>query len=311
MPERPLIALLTDFGTRDAYVGVMKGVMKSLCQDAEFIDITHDIPPQDVRAAAFTLHNNYSYFPEDTVFLVVVDPGVGTARRAVLWQSADGYRFVFPDNGVLTYIMPASQQPTPSKGTSWKGGKMQVNVIRQRDPLWEITASPLRGTPSTTFHGRDIFAPMAAIAACARLEAAMSSDKLRPIKKDTLVQLAFPRQTTSEDTITGEVLYIDHFGNIVTSIGRLIWRQAGGLGFDPAFVHNLPQLFFPPESTVKLGSTALDRIHRTYGEVEAGELLALVGSSGYLEISVNGGNAATQLGSKVGDTVTLHISEGG
>lgn len=312
MPPHPLIALLTDFGTRDAYVGVMKGVMKSICPDCTFIDITHDIPPQDVRAAAFTLRNNYRFFPEDTVFLVVVDPGVGTARRAVLWQSQEGYSFVAPDNGVLSYILPGVNGRSEPVGISWEDGAMRVNIADQLRPhmAWDITGSPLHGVTSATFHGRDIFAPAAALAACHLLDTPTAQRILKRIEMATLARLPLPHQATSGDEISGEVLYIDHFGNIVTSIGRLIWRGIDGLVFDPAFKKTLPQLIFPPESRVGVGPHMLDQINRTYGEVAVGDLLALVGSSGYLEISVNGGNAADRLNVKVGDNVTIYIPEG-
>lgn len=310
MPARPLIALLTDFGTRDAYVGVMKGVMRSICPDADFIDITHDIPPQDVRAAAFTLRNSYRYFPEGTVFLVVVDPGVGTDRRAIYVRTKH-HAFVAPDNGVLSYALSTTGSAMP-----WRDGELVHHNTKDKiTSVLEIAAIPYfkpRGKNSSyTFHGRDVFAPQAARAACGRSADPPPTDFLRRIKTESLQTLLMPQLATTGDDITGEVLYIDHFGNLITSIGDLTWKgNTANLIFDPALRPELPQLSVPATASVSLCDTTLPRIHRTYGEVETGKLLALVGSSGYLEISTNGGNAANRLNAQVGDTVTIHIPEG-
>ena len=302
MQKRPLIALITDFGTRDAYVGVMKGVMKSIRPDAEFIDITHHIPPQDVRAAAFTLRNNYRYFPKDTVFLVVVDPGVGTSRRAISVRTKH-YSFVAPDNGVLSYTI----SPTGQDGRMDK-----ILTALEVSPM--PSDQQLNGkNPSFTFHGRDIFAPQAARVAYIPGDdiEARPTNNLSPIDPTILKTLPLPKLEITGDEIIGEVLYIDHFGNIVTSIGVLTWQgNSDSLIFNPLLRPELPQLNVPSTANVKLGEITLSRINRTYGEAPVGDLLALVGSSGYLEISINGGNAATRLNAQIGDTVTIHIPEG-
>jgi S-adenosylmethionine hydrolase len=221
-----------------------------------------------------------------------VDPGVGTARRAMIWHAKDGYSFIAPDNGVLSYIFP------------------ELEAESKQVALWEITESPLPSITSVTFHGRDIFAPAAALTAGEQLQTPAAQEILKQIERDTLVQFPTPRQQATDTGISGEILYIDHFGNIVTSIGHLTWQDAGGLAFNASFAHGLPQRTVPANAQITIGNTQLPRINRTYGEVEIGDLLALIGSSGYLEISVNGGNAAARLNANVGDTVTLHIPEG-
>lgn len=189
----PIITLLTDFGDRDGYVGVMKGVIFSICPEARLIDLTHSIPPQNIAAARFTLLNAYPYFPAGTVHLVVVDPGVGTVRRAIAVQTPRGF-LVGPDNGVLSGVLDGSQNITAVELTA--------------PQYWR---SP---QPSHTFHGRDIFAP-----AAAHLAAGVALEELGPaIAPDSLVRIAIPPPKITVDRIVGSVQHIDHFGNIVTTI---------------------------------------------------------------------------------------------
>jgi hypothetical protein len=273
---RPLIALITDFGTKDHYVGVMKGVMKHYCPDAEFIDITHNIPPQDVRAAAYTIAMNYKYFPQGTTFLVIVDPGVGTQRTPIA-VATDHYTFVAPDNGVLSYMLAQEH--------------LQIAV--------GLAAYPI-GHLSNTFHGRDIFAPAAAMAA--------RGDKLYQLGEviyDALNLYPIPRMKVDAGVIDGEVLYIDHFGNIVTSIGDCMWVSEETLELQPRFFPELDMLKFSTISKVTIGDITLGQIHRTYSDVPRGDLLALIGSNGFLELATNQGNAAKRLEVKMGDPVKL------
>ena len=194
---RPVIALLTDFGTRDHYAGAMKGVALGICPDATLVDITHDIPPHDVRAGALELVTAYSYFPARTIFLVVVDPGVGSTRRSIGAEAGD-YRFIAPDNGVLTLVF---QQTPPQR-------------------VVELTARRYaRATVSRTFEGRDRFAP-----AAAWLATGIDLSQLgRPLT--SWQTLAVPEPALCDDQMVGEVLRVDRFGNLVTNVDRRAFER--------------------------------------------------------------------------------------
>jgi S-adenosyl-L-methionine hydrolase (adenosine-forming) len=189
---RPVIALLTDFGTRDHYAGTMKGVALSICPDITFVDISHDVPPHDVVAGALELAAAYKYFPAGTIFLVVVDPGVGSTRRGIAADSGD-YKFVAPDNGVLTAVV--DEHPL----------KRVVELTERRYA---------RPTVSRTFEGRDRFAPAAAWLAKGIELVALG----RPA--GALHRLDLPHATLHSDRIAGQVLRIDRFGNLITNIDR-------------------------------------------------------------------------------------------
>jgi S-adenosylmethionine hydrolase len=190
--RRPVIALLTDFGLRDHYVGTMKGVILGIAPDATIIDITHDIPPQDIVTAAYELDAAYRFFPQDTVFVVVVDPGVGTSRRAIAVE-AGGYRFVGPDNGVFAL---ATADATPT---------VIVEIAE---------AAYARPTVSRTFEGRDRFAPAAAWVANGTPIVALGPTRER------LVPLDAPVPKQHADAVDGQVVTVDRFGNLITNIGR-------------------------------------------------------------------------------------------
>lgn len=275
------IALLTDFGTRDHYVGVMKAVMKTIHPTADFIDITHDIPPQDVQAAAFVLMNTYFFFPPGTVFLVVVDPGVGTARRPIAVQTSD-YAFIAPDNGVLSWCL--QEQSTQA-------------AVKIR-PSTEITE--LAGQLSTTFHGRDVFAPAAAAIAAGTAVADMGTSI-----NDEWGDLAMPALRVDGQRVHGAVLYIDHFGNIVTNIGQLLWHASNMLMLRPRFNIDVPNLLVPAQSQVHIAGQSVRPLSKTYSNSDPGKLVALVGSSSYLEVAVNQGSGAAQLNVRPGDEVVL------
>lgn len=189
---RPVIALLTDFGLRDHYVGTMKGVMLGICPEATFVDISHEIPPQDVEAAALELAAAYRYFPASTVFLVVVDPGVGSARRAIAIE-AERRRFVAPDNGVLSAMLESS-----SAG----------QVVELTDRRYQLS------TVSRTFEGRDRFAPAAAWLAAGVELAALGR------AAGSIHRLDRPQPIVMADGIEGLVLRVDRFGNLTTNIER-------------------------------------------------------------------------------------------
>jgi len=274
-----VIALITDFGSTDIYVGVMKGVILSIYPNARLIDISHDIQPQNVREGAFALLNSYRYFPEGTLFLTVVDPGVGSSRKPVAVQ-AGRYTFVAPDNGVLSYVLYEIRD---------------AFAVELNNPTYQMAAV------SSTFHGRDIFAPAAAHLAKGVALRAMGTPLLNP------VTLPEPALTVNAKKITGEVIHVDHFGNIMTSIGYLRWVAPERLTLNKRFGEYASLPVPTSGTTIQIGSTTLTGIQSTFAEVPRGELLALVESNGYLEIAVNQGNAAARLEVSIGDPVEMQI----
>jgi len=283
MNKIPIIALLTDFGLSDAYVGTMKGVMLAICPTAHLVDISHAVQPQNVRQAAYVLLTAFRHFPPDTIFLIVVDPGVGTAREPVAVQTNHGI-FVAPDNGVLTFVLPHV--------------KVQQTAIL-KNPAYRLP------TASQTFHGRDIFSP-----AAAHLATGVPVDALGPALP-ALKQLPEPCLDIAPAHIHGEVLHIDHFGNIITSIGQLVWTTSDTLELDPQFGPRTssPRTLYAT-CRVTIGNQMLETIRMTYGDVSPGTLTALVGSSGQLEIGMNQGNAAQALDVLIGDTVSVACEPG-
>ena len=197
---RPVIALLTDFGTRDHYAGTMKGVVLGICPDATLVDISHDVPPHDVLAGALELAAAYKYFPLGTIFLVVVDPGVGSARHGIAAESGD-YKFVAPDNGVLTAVL---DEHAPKK-------VVELSERRYARP-----------TVSRTFEGRDRFAPAAAWLAKGIELTALG----RPA--GSIQRLDIPQPKVDGDRIEGVVLRVDRFGNLITNIDRKTFDKLSG-----------------------------------------------------------------------------------
>ena len=252
----PIVTLLTDFGWRDGYVGAMKGVLLSRCPDVRLVDLTHEIVPGDVAGAAYVLRQAAPYYPEGSVHLVVVDPGVGSKRRG-LAARVNGRFFVAPDNGVLTGVLE---------------GQAEVYELRESG-LW-------REDPSPVFHGRDVFAPVAA-----HLAAGGALSEVGPsVPADGLVRASWPKPELVGDEHRGEVVYVDRFGNLVTN-----------LVLDPSL---------PAGGVATVGDRALS-LRRTYSDVERGELLALRGSSGLLEIACNLGDASGILGAGRGLVVSF------
>lgn len=275
-----VIALLTDFGTTDVYVGVMKGVMLDICPAARLVDLTHAVQPQNIRQGAFVLLNAYHYFPAGTVFLAVVDPGVGSARRPVAVR-AGAYTFVAPDNGLLSYVLA----DTPPD-----------HVVELNNPVYRLTSV------SYTFHGRDIFAP-----AAAHLAAGVSLNAMgTPLEQ--IVSLPVPLLNVEPDVVRGEVLHLDHFGNAVTSIGLLEWLSAERLRLKPRFGGQATaREIVTGHAEVRLNGQTICGVVPTYSHTHPGDLLAMVGSSGHLEIAVNQGSAAARLGTRIGDAVELRM----
>ena len=262
----PIITLTTDFGLEDEYVGVTKGVILGLAPQVRIIDLCHTIRPQDIRQASFLLQAAAPYFPKGTIHLAVVDPGVGTPRP-LLAVRAMGQIFLGPDNGILTPLL--------------------------QDPLWEeaifIDCPHLYRRPlSTTFHGRDILAPVAAA-----LANGTGLARLGPLAlKENLIKLASPTLQIDRihGNIAGSVIHIDHFGNLTTNIHQ---RDLAGLAADPASI----QIFHKQQQVTGLASA--------YASLPEGRVLALIGSRGYLELAVSNGNAARMLGAEVDDPVRV------
>lgn len=275
-PNQPTISLITDLGTEDGYVGAMKGVILNICPQARLVDITHYIPPQDVYRAALCLLTSAPFFPPRTVHLVVVDPGVGTSRRPLALRAC-GMTYVGPDNGVFTLVLQQRQ--------------VEEAVVLQ-NPAYRLGS----GSISHTFHGRDLFAPGAA-----HIAAGVPLEKLGP-RVDDWVTLPFPTpEYRLPYEIVGEVLYLDHFGNAITNLGFLEWK-GDGLELRPLLEKESLSHLLPAGGEIECHGHVIG-LSRTYGDVQPGVVVALVGSGGFLEIAVRDGSAADSLGVRPGDPV--------
>ena len=241
------IALLTDFGLTDNFVGVMKGVILKINSRVRLVDITHQVAAHDIAEAAFLLKGSYKYFPRGTIFLVVVDPGVGSKRRPIIIRSKN-YLFVGPDNGVLEPAACAD-------------GIREIVAIENK----RYFLKPVSGT----FHGRDIFAPVAAY-----LSKGQKPNVFGRLL-DSLKQSGIPLPEVSKGTLKGEVVYIDRFGNLVTNIDEGLFKH---------FRRN-------KKFKIKIKDTKIDSLAGSYEAVRPGKPLAIFGSFGSLEISVNKGRA--------------------
>ncbi len=256
----PIVSLLTDFGLADTYVGQIKAAVLRIAPSALLVDLTHEIPAQDVQTGAFLLWTSVEAFPEGSLHLAVVDPGVGSARKAVAAKSRRGDVLVGPDNGLL---MPALERL----------GGLAAAVELDEPQYW----GPHR---SRTFHGRDIFAP-----AVGHLASGVPLERLgRPVER-LLAPFAFPPPTRERNGPVGEVLHVDTYGNLIT---------------------NLPGELLPERFSVHIGSALIpDAPHPHYQAVAPGELLALVGSAGLLEICAREGSAQAVLGASRGERVRI------
>lgn len=257
-----MITLLTDFGNRDGFVGIMKGVILNISPSARVVDLSHEIEPQNLSEAAFVLRNSFKFFPEGTVHVVVVDPGVGSGRRIVC-VSAAGHLFLAPDNGVLKFIFADH----PDAG------------------VWEVTNKDyFLPEVSQTFHGRDIFSPVAAYLAKG-LECRKLGARIRDYIKGEL-----PKFEATKDRIVGEVIYHDRFGNIISNIPRIRAEKEHAV-------------------TIQLKNHKIQGLAKSYASGKIDAPIALIGSSGFLEIAVNLGNARQSLNSKVGDEIVVDLKE--
>jgi S-adenosylmethionine hydrolase len=260
------LAIITDFGYRDHYVGAMKGVIASIAPDTQVIDITHGIPAYSIVAGAIVLRESWRYFPPRTIFLAIVDPGVGTARAPIAIETRAGARFVGPDNGVLW--LAASEA----------GIKRIVKLTSTRHRLTNVSA---------TFHGRDIFAP-----AAAHLSRGTPIASLGPSIR-YVEQLELPQPVQSSRELRGKVIYVDGFGNLVTNIDR-----------DLAALFNACFRGKSLSVRIKRGTAAI-RIVDAYAAVPKGAPLATFGSFGLLEVAIRDGNAAAHFGAGPGSSVSV------
>jgi S-adenosyl-L-methionine hydrolase (adenosine-forming) len=258
-----IITLLTDFGLEDGYVGSLKGIILGICPAARIIDITHLVPPQDIRAGGFILLTVYRDFPAGTIHLAVVDPDVGTERCGLVIQTSN-YLFVGPDNGLFSWVLK---------------NELDAEVRQLENPeFW-------RPTVSSTFHGRDLFAPVAAHLATGVPAAALGPRRIAHIAEWSTI-------SRHGSSLKGEVLHVDHFGNVITNLDRKTLND------------------FAPyrRLVIEAGGRTIGGLRTTYGSEPAGVALAVIGSHGFLEIAVNRGSAARLLDLGAGDTVLVGVS---
>jgi len=282
------IVILTDFGTDDPFVGIMKGVIASINPAAPVIDLTHEIPPGDIQLGAFTLWQSVQYFPSGSIFLVVVDPGVGTQRRPIILKSK-GSTFVGPDNGIFSYVLSGNYH-------AWELKNPKLALLNQ----------------GATFHGRDLFAPAAAHAGCG-----VPGGDFGPTVSEVNL-IPYPKLSNpAPGVIEGEIIHIDRFGNALSSIGvfshskRTVYeiqpwvrnervnKKAAKKWIDPTNKIDLRR------SQIKLSQYQKVSWHQTFGEIPDGEFAYIIGSSGLIEIAANLENASKMLDLKQGDTVAL------
>lgn len=260
-----IISVTTDFGTKDPYVGIMKGIMLTINPAATVVDITHGVEHGDIVAGALALESAFGYFPSGTIHLAVVDPGVGGSRRPIAVKTRN-YSFVGPDNGLLSLAAELDHI---------------VHVVELKNPEYFLDDICM------TFHGRDIFSPVAAHLSLDK-DSRNMGDVIKGLKT---ISLAVPEK--ADDTITGEIIYIDTFGNLITNIGRL---------YVPADLER--------EAEVAVRGIVIKSIVDTYSSVEVGSLASLFGSTKRLEVACNMDSAAKVLGAHVGDNVVVRLKSG-
>ncbi len=259
--SRPIITLTTDFGHADAYVGIMKGVILGICPNAALVDLCHEVRPQAILQAAYLLSTSYTFFPAHTVHLAVVDPGVGSHRRAIALQTESAF-FVAPDNGLLSPIL-------------------STQTVRRTVELSNSSFHLPQG--SATFHGRDIFAPVAAHLACG-VPVEQMGQELSPA---SLVHMSLPEPHPLSDTLwLGEVIHIDRCGNLITSFKAPM----------PGEVRS-----------IQVGALRVSHLDRTFSDVGPGEPVIYMGSSGHLEIAFRDDSAAARIGVDLGAPVRLEV----
>ncbi len=293
-PRRaPVITLLTDFGYQDAYIGIMKGVIAGINPSATVIDICHDVQPQDVFGGAYLLSTAYHYFPRGTIHVAVVDPGVGSKRDMVCVEFRDCV-FIAPDNGILSFVI---QQELPRR------------IVRATNPRYFLPS------PSNTFHGRDFFAPLAAYMSLGvKLQSLGGKiDRLKRLNISTPVM-------GKSGQLVGEVMHIDRFGNLITNITRDHLRQyyfsptpsvpllpQHGMAKHKSEIRNSELESTNSKLEIIIGKEKIIGLCASYMDVGKGRPLAIIGSTGYLEISVNQGSAQKYFKARRESKVTVRI----
>ncbi len=269
--SRPVIALMTDFGVGDGDVGVMKGVIAGITPDAHIIDITHNVVPQNVPSGAWILASSYRYFPKNTVYVCVIDPGVGSFRRAIAVHAGDWF-FVGPDNGLFSYVIVE------------QAVHAAVHLTNSTYHLPNV---------SFTFHGRDIFAPVGAYLARGLTE--IFPEMGTPVDPETLKRLEGPGATRRGTTIDAHIVHIDNFGNLITSIPLTLLPDL--------FIASKVRIVFPDAGQV------VEKRGRFFAEgPDDGQAFIYGDSSGYVGIAVRNGNAAKTLGVEFGAPLALSVS---
>lgn len=266
LPQEPLIALLTDYGMADAFVAEMKGTILTANPHARLLDLTHEIEPYNTMQAAYLLSQSSREFPEGTIFVAVVDPGVGTQRLPIMLQTLAGKYYIAPDNGLLTLVLERE-----GFAKAWKLDR--PGYYRQ-------------GVISSTDHGRDIFGPVAA-----HLAAGIPADSIgSALDKKNIVLLPYRAAAINGPNLSGEIWHIDHFGNVVTNIPASI---------DPGLKEGVLM-------RITLGKQTFSApLVKTFADVQKGRIAVLIGSQGLLEICVNQSSAAKMIGAQVGQTVLI------
>jgi len=259
------IALITDFGMADGFVGTMKGVISSIAPQAQVIDVSHESAPQHTHHAAYVLWSSYKYFPEETVFVVVVDPGVGSERRIIMVEDNEGKKFLVPENGILRFILPELKNP---------------KAFHINNPKYWLT--PL----SSTFHGRDIFAPVAG-----HLVNGVRGEQLGDRIELSIPDSPFQTVDETVEELQGKILHSDRFGNLITNL-RPDFDRLDKLG----------------NYSLEIGNRSIETIKKTYADGDYGELLAMAGSAGLIEIAVRNSSAQQMLGLRIGDPVIIRKS---
>lgn len=260
-----MITLLTDFGTRDYFVAALKGSILSINPKAQLVDITHEIAAHDIMEAAFTLNACYRDFPQSTIHLAVVDPGVGSSRRPIVAIS-DGHFFVGPDNGIFNFVFSRSRD---------------LHVVHATNPKFH------RAQISSTFHGRDVFAPLAA-----HLDLGINAREMGSETRD-FQKLEIARLSSAEGEVLGEIIHIDRFGNCITNLrsDEIDIPQARG-------------------GDLEIGTARVAHFADHFAEVPEGVLFAYFGSAGYIEMALRCESAASRFGVKLGTPVRLKKREG-
>lgn len=256
--KRQIITFTTDFGTKDGYVGAVKGVIKRINPQVEIVDVTHDIEPFDILSGAFVLNHFYRYFPKNTIHLVVVDPGVGSKRQPLLIRIEDFF-FVGPDNGIFSLI--------------YQNERITEMIVLSNKKYFLAELS-------STFHARDIFAPVAGY-----LSLGIDVKEFGSTAKECR-RLLFPQPSATRKSIMGEIIHIDNFGNLITNIGAKL-------------VENKTM------AKIIVGKREISRLAQSYFDILKREVGAVIGSSGFLEIAINQGDASKVLKSKIGSPVKV------